>query len=69
MAHAYLWGILVSAFIIDYYRTHAMNKENAKESFTEQVTEGMKIKEGETELDYKLDQQNDDMIRIKVLYW
>jgi hypothetical protein len=82
MAHAYyLWGILISAFILDCMRRGYVNSKNqdqaAESSADTQIEtpkfEGIKVTEGNTDLNVKYDSpiNNDSkqFINIKIQYW
>jgi hypothetical protein len=76
MVNTIIWGILFSAFIVDLLRSQMAKEQSTSEEHIEHIDtpkfEGLKIKEGDNELNVKLDRpihNPNDLINIRVQYW
>jgi hypothetical protein len=75
MAHGYIWGILISTFIMDYFRMHYMKEQSVGHKnepvIDTPLYEGLKVKDGNNELKVEYDRPiyNSGVVNIKVQYW
>ena len=78
--HAYLWGILISAFVVDIMKNKIKYTESIPEEYIDQPippSEGIKVTDGSDELKVVMDKPNYannnankfEIIPLTIQYW